>query len=472
MDWDDVVYLLLLFSSIGFGYIYPSLGANVAQRKWIGTATGLAVVLLVSGIHVIHSFITFAVNAAIILVFPKRICALVSFIFSFLYLFFFRSTEYFGIPYPPGHTNLIQMMLTLKLVGLAFEKKLNSDFKADIVELFHYTFNYIGVLTGPYYRYRTFEDYFENPYVNKVLDVRVKQTIHNLRFVPMYAVLFLAASAIWPLSYALSDEFYEERSWLYRFWYVWPNFFIFRMRIYIGLTLSECVCIMAGLGMYPTQMKSKPGLGPSNVTPIGDHTEEKSVTYDCVTINNVRPSGADFCTTYREGMRHWNTCIQYWLAVNVYQQFPSKRYRTIAVVVVSAMWHGVYTGYYVCICSVPFVLFIEDVYYKLFMKDKANKKEDQMTEDELKKSKELGRYFEKTGPEWGMWVFKMFAFSYFSIAFVMLDLNKIWRYYNSIYHAGVIIGVALYFLGIKLLNDKKRKEKKAITDSQTPKKSN
>jgi len=28
---------------------------------------------------------------------------------------FFRLTTYFGIPYPPAHTNLIQMMLTLKV---------------------------------------------------------------------------------------------------------------------------------------------------------------------------------------------------------------------------------------------------------------------------------------------------------------------------------------------------------------------
>lgn len=33
----------------------------------------------------------------------------------FSYLLFFRTTTYFGIPNPPGHTNLIQMVLTLKV---------------------------------------------------------------------------------------------------------------------------------------------------------------------------------------------------------------------------------------------------------------------------------------------------------------------------------------------------------------------
>lgn len=33
----------------------------------------------------------------------------------FAYLFFFRTTNHFGIPLPSGHTNMIQMILTLKV---------------------------------------------------------------------------------------------------------------------------------------------------------------------------------------------------------------------------------------------------------------------------------------------------------------------------------------------------------------------
>lgn len=93
-----------------------------------------------------------------------------SFIFSFLYLLFFRTTAYFGIPYPPAHTNLVQMILTLKLVGLAFEvnksyqlqrkeniKDRNEDEQVELeysiinptfLDIWHYSFNYVGVLTG------------------------------------------------------------------------------------------------------------------------------------------------------------------------------------------------------------------------------------------------------------------------------------------------------------------------------------
>lgn len=87
----------------------------------------------------------------------------------FGYLVFFRTVYYFNLPTVPGHANMIQMILTLKLVGVAFEKNESylkikqrdegstkveiTDYDVEIQsisvsELFHYSFNYIGVLTG------------------------------------------------------------------------------------------------------------------------------------------------------------------------------------------------------------------------------------------------------------------------------------------------------------------------------------
>jgi D-alanyl-lipoteichoic acid acyltransferase DltB (MBOAT superfamily) len=72
-------------------------------------------------------------------------------------------------------------------------------------------------------------------------------------------------------------------------------------------------------------------------------------------------------------MKHWNICIQYWLAVNVYKRFPSKKYRTAVTMLISSFWHGVYMGYYVCIGTAPLALVVEDVYYKLYLKDGKGK---------------------------------------------------------------------------------------------------
>lgn len=90
----------------------------------------------------------------------------------FGYLFFFRLSENFGFSPPTGQTNLIVMIIVLRVVGIAFEingswlslgkaKKnekpsVEQEKDADFVEiinpstldLIHYSVNYIGLLTG------------------------------------------------------------------------------------------------------------------------------------------------------------------------------------------------------------------------------------------------------------------------------------------------------------------------------------
>lgn len=91
----------------------------------------------------------------------------------FGYLFIFRLSEKFGLPHPTGQTNLIVMIIVLRVVGVAFEingswlamtrnkktdrieeKDKDDDFVEIInpstLDLFLYSFNYIGLLTGNY----------------------------------------------------------------------------------------------------------------------------------------------------------------------------------------------------------------------------------------------------------------------------------------------------------------------------------
>lgn len=78
----------------------------------------------------------------------------------------------------------------------------------------------------------------------------------------IYSVYLLIITVLL-LQYAESEEFYNERSLLYRVWYISPTFFIFRMRLYVGMVLSECVCTMAGLGAYPEFTEPSSGHGPT-----------------------------------------------------------------------------------------------------------------------------------------------------------------------------------------------------------------
>ncbi|XP_022187440.1 lysophospholipid acyltransferase 7 [Nilaparvata lugens] len=465
MELDDIIYLLILFSCIGFGHFFRQI-KDKENQKWIATGVGFLVVFLVSGRHILHPIFCTAINALIIIYGDKRSIHLISFAFTFTYLLFFRSTIYFGIPYPPAHTNLIQMILTLKLVGLAFEvhdsvkvareKDLNDDsphaeFESSriatpgFIEIFHYAFCYIGVLTGPYFKYRMYWDLFNAPFSDNADCLR--DTTNKLKPVPFFGLAFLISSYFFPLSYALSDEFYFERSVLYRLWYLYPSFFNFRMRMYIGMQLSECVFTMAGLGAYPQITEPKPGQGPTTeyttlARIVADPEIAKKEKYSFEAIHNIDAWNSDFKPTIRSSMKAWNMTIQYWLAVNVYKRFPIKAYRMPVTFVISSLWHGVYAGYYLCLCSVPTYLPAEDIFNKNW------------------RNNTLPPVVDKVWAFIRYW-YKMLHFSYWSMAFNLLYVDRCFRYWASIYFIPNLLTIAMYAIGLTVFTNKKKGDRKS-----------
>jgi lysophospholipid acyltransferase 7 len=375
------------------------------------------------------------------------------------YLLFLRNIDWVGLPNIGGHANMIQMVLTLKVIGFAFEKNTviakvwEAEKKGERIELsayekslkesstidiFHYCFNYIGLLTGPYFTYKSFHDFFHLPFSKHANCWQA--AFDRLRYVPVYVVLFLTASYIWPLEYASTDEFYESRSILYRLFFVWPTFFIFRMRIYSGIILAECVCISAGFGAYPKELKSKCGHGPSVEVTKEILDKAETLEYEFETVKTIEVSGVEKCLTFREAMKHWNRCIQFWLAMYVYKRFPSKKYRIVATMLVSAYWHGVHPGYYFCILGPVVYLPVEDLYVKLLKSDNP------LTQQVLNLVS---------------WILKFFAFSYLGTAFLLKDVSKIWFYYGSVYHFAYFFWAALYVGCLVLLKQKKSAMKEA-----------
>ncbi|XP_046398340.1 lysophospholipid acyltransferase 7-like [Ischnura elegans] len=454
MDSDDVIYIGLLLLCIVFGHFYRTFFEDVYHRKWISTIFGLALIHAVSGNHIIHPILCVLINAVIITRVHYKYCHIVSFVVSFLYLIFFRTTVYFGIEYPPAHTNAVQMMLTLKVVGLAFEvhdareaidknkgnELVHESLKKPIgfMDLFHYSFCYIGCLTGPYYRYRTYWDMLHSPFSKYApcLDA----TFQRIKYVPLYAALYLITSHFFPLKYAETEEFYEERSVLYRTFFLTPCLFNFRLRIYIGFVLAECVCTMAGLGAYPVASDPRSGNGPLKYEVVdkiaSDEERMKTEEYNFEAIHNIDPYGCEFVRTFRTAMKCWNMTVQYWLAVNVYKRVTIKPLRTGVTMFVSSLWHGVYAGYYLCLCSVPFLLPTEDLWDKLYRQEATG--------------------WKRTVIDCIFHFFRVQAFSYMGIAFLLLRIDATLAYWKSIYFIGNVVCALFYVVGIIILKRRKR----------------
>lgn len=455
---NDIVYVTLLLFSVAVGPYYRAI-SKVKTKKWTGSILGLLLILIVSGFSAIHPILSASLGILAIKAATVKYCHIVTFFWMFGYLFFFRLADYFGLPLSSGQTNLIQMIIVLRVVGVAFEingswlavgeKKKSeqqenpvsrdgidkdADFleiiNPDFIDLFHYTFNYVGLLTGPYYRYRTYDDYFHLPF-SKYADC-FGFTINTLKTVPLYISLYLAFSNIWPLEYVLTEE-HNNRNFIYRMLYPWALFAAFRQRIYSGMTLAESVCTSAGLGAYPVQGRNRAGHGPTvgylRLKKLSDE-DAKKCQYDFHTVESMDVWGCETVVTLRDSMKVWNKAVQYWVAMVVYKRFPIKSLKIHAALFVSVIWHGFHAGYFFCIYFCPFYLMAEDIYYKLYYKDATGTKK-----------KIIGFI---------MWFLRSHSESYQAAAFLLLTFDRIWIYYTSMHHYWYGVWLTFLILGIVL----------------------
>ncbi|KAB5586652.1 hypothetical protein PHYPO_G00004130 [Pangasianodon hypophthalmus] len=118
MSPDELVYLGILTASIPVGVLFRYLSPPVKQGAAL--SLGLLLTIATSGIHTLHSLCTVLGTWLIIRVNWRKAPNL-SLGWTFLYLLFFRMVTWFGLTAPSPFANAIQLLLTLKMVSLAYE---------------------------------------------------------------------------------------------------------------------------------------------------------------------------------------------------------------------------------------------------------------------------------------------------------------------------------------------------------------
>jgi len=444
---DDITYVSILLASIAFGKVFRMIPPEIRSdgtrtfniRRYVSTVAGLVICSLVSGVHTLHLVLQILGNMIILKSAPVKKCHLLSFIWCFSYLTFFRLSARLGLPEPPPHTNAIILILTLKMVGLAFEIH-DSHRKGDVLlnlsvaDVFHYSLGHIGLITGPYYKYQTWRGLYTdswNPAVSGAGGCE-SYALTRAKYVPFYVVMFLASGYFFPLGVVQTVEWKESHGLLYKLFYMIPVFFNFRMRIYAGFTLSECACIMAGLGAYPECSQPRPGQGPTRPEGLESATNEELENVNFETVHNIDEWGSDFVPIMREALRCWNMTVQHWLVFTVYKRFPIKSLRTAMVMLVSSVWHGVHPGYYLSLGSVPLCLMVED-YYRRILRNKLSEKGQRMY-------------------DWVGWFVRMRWFDYLGMGFLLLSIDTTMDYWSSVYYAGHVSLVIFGLLGAILVN--------------------
>lgn len=445
MSPDELTYLAILLSSIPVGFLFKNASPHVKQYG--GAAVGVLLTLATCHVHVVHSVITI-LGTWLILKLSPRSCHFLVLGWTFSYLLFFRTVTYFEIPVPTPFTNAVQLLLTLKLVSLANEvQEFCQHKKQDVtsfskpsainvipkipslLEMFLYSYCYIGLMTGPFYRYRTYNDWLHQ--IDSTSIPSWKPLVTRLKVAPIYGVMFLIVSSYFPLDYVKNDEFYD-RAFLYRLFYMVPIFFVFRMRFYVAWIFAECGCIAAAFGAYPVAAKSRSGGGPTVEYAVLERNaegEKVEIAYDYETVKNIDCRGADFCVKVKDGMRYWNMSVQWWLAQYIYKNAPIRSFvaGNAWTMLISAYWHGIHPGYYLSFLTIPLCLAAEGAM-----------------------EAGLRRHLSDSGKmifDWIHWFLKMRAYDYMCMGFVLLTFSDTVRYWRSIYFLVQVLAVALLVAG-------------------------
>lgn len=71
----------------------------------------------------------------------------------------------------------------------------------------------------------------------------------------------------------------------------------------------------------------------------------------------------EFSDGFRDGMKAWNRSVQTWLALYVHSRVKVMRVET--TMLVSAVWHGTYAGYFMSFGVVAMCAILEDVIFRL-----------------------------------------------------------------------------------------------------------
>uniref|UniRef100_A0A7N4P0T5 Leukocyte receptor cluster member 4 n=1 Tax=Sarcophilus harrisii TaxID=9305 RepID=A0A7N4P0T5_SARHA len=191
-------------------------------KQWGAAGVGVALTLLTCGPHILHSLVTVLGTWIIMETWPRS-CHALALAWTFLYLLFFRMVTVLGLPAPTPFTNAVQLLLTLKLVSLASEvqelraqKEMEPQKRPTVGQLLavpslpqilSYSYCYVGLLTGPFYRYRTYHDWVHQ---GPAPVPSWEPLLLRARPAPLFGLLFLLSSWLFPLEAVREDSFYDR----------------------------------------------------------------------------------------------------------------------------------------------------------------------------------------------------------------------------------------------------------------------
>ncbi|CAI2356441.1 unnamed protein product [Caenorhabditis sp. 36 PRJEB53466] len=371
------------------------------------------------------------------------------FLTTFTYLMFVRFAHYIlPVNEVASHTNVIQLIITLRIIGITFEEndawlhkneeKPEKRYLTEIptiLEKFAYFYHFCGLFTGPYYTYQMLID-SQNPLL-KSWDP-TSEVLSRFQRLLWSVPVFVITNHYFPLDTLRSDAIWEM-SFFTRLVYAALIFVVFKTRVYSAWAIAESICVILGIGVYPAASKPKIIVGPTDLKVFANLQNLENTKMNSDAIVNLDIPKVEFSDGFRDGMKAWNRSVQTWLALYVHSRVKVMRVET--TMLVSAVWHGTYAGYFMSFGVVAMCAILEDVIFKLVPVDPETGKR----------------------PQWFRLLYthtiRCRGFEMLATGFLLKNGADVHHFWSSIYYWLPLLCIPFYIYGLKTASPKKsRKE--------------
>ncbi|XP_042534457.1 lysophospholipid acyltransferase 1 [Dipodomys spectabilis] len=332
------------------------------------------------------------------------------------------------------------MIVTQKITSLAFQvhdglgrraedlsaeqHRLAIKVKPSLLEYLSYLLNFMSVVAGPCNNFKDYVAFIEGRHIHvKLLEVNWKhEGFHGLpEPSPTGAVIrklyialgslffFLTLTKSFPITCLGDDWFVHQANFPTRLCYLYIVMQAAKPKYYFAWTLADAVNNAAGFGF-------------SGV--------DKNGNFHWDLLSNLNIWKIETATSFKMYLENWNIQTSTWLKCVCYERVPW--YPTVLTFVLSALWHGVYPGYYFTfLTGVPVTLaarVIRTNYRHYFLS-----------------SKPLKIIYDVV-----TWAVTQLAVSYTAAPFVMLAVEPTISLYKSMYfYLHIVSLLILLFLPIK-----------------------
>ncbi|XP_045862629.1 lysophospholipid acyltransferase 1 isoform X1 [Meles meles] len=246
------------------------------------------------------------------------------------------------------------MIVTQKITTLAFQvhdglgrrpedlsaeqHRLAVKVKPSFLEYLSYLLNFMSVIAGPCNNFKDYIAFIEGRHIHtKLLEVNWKQrgfhslhepsptraVIRKLCMTLVSLLLFLTLTKSFPITCLTDDWFVHKANFLTRLCYLYIVMQASKPKYYFAWTLADAVNNAAGFGF-------------SGVDKDGNFCWDL--------LSNLNIWKIETATSFKMYLENWNIQTATWLKRVCYERVPW--YPTVLTFILSALWHGVYPGYY------------------------------------------------------------------------------------------------------------------------------